>query len=125
MIRAGYGRYTAGKDQQDKYFIQNYNNAKANGLKVGVYHYSYATTVEGAKAEAEFCLNILNGRQIDLPVAFDIEDPRHSGLSQQLITDMIVAFCETIKAGGYQPMVYSYASFINNNIDYSLSLIHI
>lgn len=119
MIRAGYGRYTAGKDQQDKYFIQNYNNAKANGLKVGVYHYSYATTVEGAKAEAEFCLNILNGRQLDLPVAFDIEDPRHSGLSQQLITDMIVAFCETIKAGGYQPMVYSYASFINNNIDYS------
>ena len=119
MIRAGYGRYTAGKDQQDKYFVQNYNNAKANGLKVGVYHYSYATTVEGAKAEAEFCLNILNGRQLDLPVAFDIEDPRHSGLSQQLITDMIVAFCETIKAGGYQPMVYSYASFINNNIDYS------
>ena len=43
ILRVGYGRYD---NQKDKTFEQNYKNAKAVGMSVGVYHYSYAKTVE-------------------------------------------------------------------------------
>ena len=49
MIRSSYGW---GKDQQDRYFEENYKGAKSVGIPVGCYHYSYAHTVEEAKAQA-------------------------------------------------------------------------
>lgn len=45
IIRAGFGKYTS---QKDPYFEQNYKNAKAAGLDVGVYWYSYATSTADA-----------------------------------------------------------------------------
>ena len=49
IIRAGYGRVPS---QKDRYFDQNYANAKAAGVPIGAYWYAYATNTDGALQEA-------------------------------------------------------------------------
>lgn len=71
IIRAGYGKLTS---QKDKYFEQNYSRAKAAGLHVGAYWYSYAQSADDAKKEAQTCISVLKGKQFDYPVYFDIEE---------------------------------------------------
>ena len=58
MIRAGFG-WEEIDDQTDASLVQNVTGAKQAGLPFGLYHYSYADTVEEAKKEAEFLLDIL------------------------------------------------------------------
>ena len=115
MIRTGYGS-EAWDQQTDKYFEANYSGAKANGIKVGVYHYSYATSVSMASDEADFCLHILNGRQLDYPVAYDVEDKSQLGLSTDTLGQMVQAFCSKIQAAGYKTVVYSYYNFYNAHL---------
>ena len=65
IIRDGFGQDI--EKQIDVKFMQNYRNAKENGLYVGVYHYCYAKTPELARGEAKFCLkNIINIFQLHL-----------------------------------------------------------
>ena len=117
MIRDGWGY--SGDGAVDKKFTANYEKAKAVGLPVGAYHFSYASSADEARREAEYCLSILGGRQFDLPIAFDAESNQLSIQSRDQITDCIVAFCDTIKAAGYQPMVYASRSWFDSKIDYS------
>ena len=71
ILRAGFGRYTSQKDPQ---FERNYAGAKAAGIPVGVYWYSYAKSAEEAREEAKACLQVLQGKQFEFPIYFDIED---------------------------------------------------
>ena len=48
--------------------------AKAAGLKVGAYWYSYAASVEDAKAEAQTCINAIKGKTFEYPIYFDLEE---------------------------------------------------
>lgn len=73
IIRAGYGREAA---QEDPYFRANYDRARAAGLKVGAYWYSYAIDEADARQEASACLTVLGGRGLDLPLFFDQEETR-------------------------------------------------
>ena len=70
ILRAGYGNTAA---QADPYFAANYEGAKAAGLKVGAYWYSYASGPDDADSEAAACLQVLAGRKLDLPLFFDQE----------------------------------------------------
>ncbi len=129
MIRTGYGSDDWVK-QKDAYFEQNYAGARANGIKVGAYHYSYATTPEEAREEAQMALHILNGRPLDYPLAFDIEDKCHAGLSAAQIAAIVNAFCSTVEAAGYDTAVYSYSNFVKSKLtdpslgDYDLWIAH-
>ena len=114
MIRSGYGREIS---QIDDYFEQNYAGAVANDIPVGIYYYSYADSSEDAVREAQVCLQILNGRPVNLPVAYDIEDPSQDWMSKEMLTDIAIAFCDEIKAAGYQPMIYCNPTFIQNRLD--------
>ena len=105
--------YGNGELYTDDNFIKNIEGAKAAGLRVGAYFFSQAITADEAKAEAKFVLDLLDGRELDLPVFFDWErisgdDARTDGLDNETLTDCAVAFCETIKAAGYEPGVYIY-----------------
>ena len=112
IIREGYGK----KDpkQVDKKFKQNIEGAKAVGIPVGVYHYSYADSVEDAKAEAKFCLENIKGYQLEYPVVYDIEDKEQLKLSDRVRTDMCKAFCEEIENAGYYAMIYCNPNWLNN-----------
>lgn len=100
IIRAGFGRETYQKDAQ---FEEHYRKAKAAGLKVGVYWFSYAYSVAEAKKEASACLYCLNGRKLDLPVFYDLELGSQTKLGKDTLTAMAVAFCECIKVHAIQP----------------------
>ena len=112
MIREGYGKESP--SQVDKRFEENYKNAKAVGVPVGVYHYSYADSVEDAKKEAEFCLKNIAGKQLEYPVAFDIEDKEQLKLSRRQRTDICKAFCEEIEKAGYYAMIYCNLNWYKN-----------
>lgn len=115
IIRAGYGRETY---QKDKYFEQNYKNAKAVGLKVGAYWYSYADGVEDAKKEAKACLACIKGKKFDLPVYFDLEDASQTHLGKSTLTKMAEVFCEAIKKNGFIPGVYANLNWFKNYLNY-------
>ena len=53
---------TRSKGAVDPYFHKNIQNAAANGIKVGVYIYSLATTTDMAVQEADFVLNLFRIR---------------------------------------------------------------
>lgn len=97
----------------DEQFEINYQGAKAAGLKVGVYHVCCCRTVEDARREAEYCLKILNGRELDYPVAYDMEMPGNFAGGKKNTTAMAKAFCDRIRNAGYTPMIYSSASYLN------------
>lgn len=117
MIRTGYGGDVEDWNAQiDPYFEANYTGATNAGIKVGVYHYSYATSISMAENEANYCLHILNGRKLDYPVAYDVEDPKQSNISAQTMAQIVQTFCSKIEQAGYKTIVYSYVTFYNSKL---------
>ena len=98
IIRAGYGKSRSGID---KAFVVNYDNATAVGLDVGVYWYSYAGSKADAAAEAKRCLAVLDGRELNFPVFFDVEERAQLQRGAQFVGGIIEEFCRTIEKGGY------------------------
>jgi lysozyme len=119
MIRLGYRGYEYGSLNRDDLFETHYAGAKAAGLKIGVYFYSEALSEQEAADEATFIKDVLNGRALDLPVAFDTEDCSHrtAGLSRQTYTNICRAFCRKISSYGYTPQIYTYLSYSRNYLD--------
>lgn len=66
-IRVGAGEYT------DEYFAENYERAKAAGLKIGFYHYVTARSVEEGRRQARFFASLAAGREPDMRFAMDFE----------------------------------------------------
>ncbi|MDE5908156.1 MAG: hypothetical protein K2H52_05370 [Lachnospiraceae bacterium] len=95
------------KSGVDPQFAANITGAQAAGLKTGIYLYSYATTPEQAANEANLVLQWIEPYTVNYPIVFDIEDKCHKNLTEQQLIDIINAFCTTIDAAGYYPMVYS------------------
>ncbi len=73
-IRVGYRGYQSGLLFTDKRFESNYNKAKEAGLKIGVYFVSSATDSLEVKEEIDFVIKKLQNKEIDLPVALDLEE---------------------------------------------------
>ncbi len=113
IIRAGYGKEL---DQKDLKFDVNVKGAQAVGIPCGAYWYSYATTVEGAKKEAETCYQCIKNYQFKYPIFFDIEDPSQMSLSAAQISAIIETFCMTLRDKGYYVGLYSYANLLNTKV---------
>ena len=123
IIRAGNRGYgEAGNMVEDPYFVQNMNGAIANGIKVGVYYYSQAITVEEAIQEAEATLRMIQDNgfagKLSLPIVIDTEAAggRADSMTKEQRTTVVKAFCERIKQAGYTPMVYANKSWLKNNL---------
>ena len=65
-IRVGAGEYT------DEYFAENYERAKAAGLKIGFYHYVTARSVDEGRRQARFFASLAAGEP-DMRLAMDFE----------------------------------------------------
>lgn len=115
ILRDGYGLDAPG--QKDKRFDEYYAKAKAVGLLVGAYHYSYAKDVDGAVAEAKHMLKNCKGKSFELPLYYDIEDKIQQRLSKKTCTAMVQAFCDTIEHAGGWAGVYSYDSFFVDKLE--------
>lgn len=110
IIRAGYGRL---ESQKDIKFEANYQGCKDNNIPCGAYWYSYATTVDDIKAEANVFLETIKGKKFEYPVYLDIEEKSQANLSSTTINNMIKAFCTILEDNGYFVGVYSYDSFFS------------
>ncbi len=104
----------------DKFFANNIIAATKNNIPCGVYVYSYATTPEMAKKEAELALHSISPYKITLPVVYDIEDKAQHNLTNAQRTNLIVAFCSAVQAVGYKAGVYSSLSWFNSMFDLKL-----
>ena len=114
VIRAGYGRELS---QKDKQFERNYAGAKAVGIQVGAYWYSYANSVERGEQEARTCLKVLEGKRFELPIFFDQEYEKSIlALSNKTRTDIVLKFLETVKGAGRKVGLYSSTNFIIANL---------
>lgn len=103
IIRAGYGRYI---NQKDPYFEQNYTRAKAAGLNVGAYWYSYAASIADANAEAAVCIEAIKGKQFEYPIFFDLEENSQFAKGKAFCSDLVVAFCGALEKAGYFAGLY-------------------
>lgn len=112
ILRAGFSNTC------DKTFERNYAAAKAAGLDVGAYLYSYAATTEAAALEAESCKDWLAGKQFEYPIYFDLEDPEvHGGLSAATLTAIAETFLASLCADGWLVGLYSCRSWLEGKID--------
>lgn len=118
IIRCSLG-WTDGNvmERRDKRFQDNVFGCEMNGIPYGLYHYSYCLKPENEQKEAEFVLRNIEGSFPTLGVWYDIEDNAQIPLGKKKLTAMAKVFCDTLKAGGREPGVYSYKSFLENYLD--------
>lgn len=122
IIRLGYRGMNEGTLELDPYYEANIKGANEAGVDVGVYFFSQATTIEEAIEEADMVLEYIRDYKITYPVIFDTEvvttyNARANNLPRDLRTDICIAFCETIKAAGYRPMIYANTRWMILGID--------
>lgn len=117
IIRAGYGRHTSQKDVQ---FENHYAGAKAAGIPVGAYWYSYATTPSEARLEAQICMDVIKGKTFEFPIYFDLEEQSAFNTGRTNCTEMVKAFCGELEANGYFAGLYMsrgpFVSYIDSSI---------
>ena len=99
IIRAGYGREIT---QKDNCFERNYENAKAAGLDVGAYWYSYADSTEDAVREAKACMEVIKGKKFEYPIYFDLEEQSQFAKGKNFCDSVIKAFCGELEKNGYK-----------------------
>lgn len=106
VLRAGYGMYA---HQKDARFEEYYAGARAAGLPVGAYWFSYAKTAAEARREAQVCLEILAGRALQMPLYFDQEE---SSIPAAVRTACALAFLGYIRANSrYKAGYYTYTAY--------------
>lgn len=96
-------------------FAYNFAEAAAQELPIGVYNYSYATSIAKAQADAKKVLETLHGRELSYKVWLDVEDACQKGLERQLI-ELINEYKAVIEENGYEFGVYTGLSFYNSYI---------
>ncbi len=112
MVRLAYRGWGAeGMIREDQRGLENLDAAATAGLQVGVYFFSQAISVEEAIEEARFVLQLLDGRELDMPVVFDwetvsSEEARTANMNAATLNACALAFCREVEAAGYTPMVY-------------------
>ena len=113
IIRAGYGREVS---QKDNCFERNYENAKAAGLDVGAYWYSYADSAEDAVREAKACMEVIKGKKFEYPIYFDLEEQSQFAKGKNFCDSIIKAFCGELEKNGYKAGLYCSTYYLNNYV---------
>ena len=120
IIRCAYQNGN-GANYTDAQFANNYAQAKAAGLKVGVYIYTEAINTTEAKNQAAYVKNLLAGKSLDLPVVFDYENclsrVSKNGITRAQGASIATAFLSAIKSYGYEPMLYTGPGFEKSHIN--------
>ena len=114
IIRLGYGKQI---NQKDNCFEKHFEGLKNAGIKIGAYLYSYAYVKEGAKLEAENTLKIIQGKQFDLPIFYDMEESKQANLGKDTLTEMANEWCRIIKNAGYKAGVYANLNWFKNYLN--------
>lgn len=101
----------------DPTFEDNYANAKAAGLDVGVYYYTNAITEKLVDEELAALRQALRGKELTLPVALDMEDKTLAVLMPNDLTNLAAYHLEQIEKMGFFAQLYTYTSYANVHLD--------
>lgn len=101
----------------DPTFETNYRNARAAGLDVGVYYYTYATSEAMADAELALLRQAVYGKELTLPVAVDLESPNLVGMPYGDLSNLAAYHLEQIEKMGFFAQLYTYTSYANAHLD--------
>lgn len=106
ILRCGYGQDIASQD--DEFFERNAKACEELSIPYGVYLYSYATSEEGAKGEAQHTLRLLKGKKLSYPVFYDLEDANTTGkCSNAEILKIAKAYVSALEKEGYKVGIYA------------------
>lgn len=94
-IEVVYIKASQGSNIKDPYVDINYENAKANGLKVGFYHFLTATNTEEAEQEAQFFASVISGKEADCKLVMDYEV--FGGVSVEESNNIAQVFLESVR----------------------------
>ena len=115
IARIGYA--DGGLKYPDSTFEHNYKNANTAKLRVGAYFYSNARNAAEGRAEAKYCLDLLQGKALSMPLFIDMEDNDTSGTASKAnLAAACKVFCEEIEKAGYIAGVYASTSWFTGKI---------
>lgn len=130
ILRVGYQKGFDGEYKIDPYFENNIKKLNELNIPVGVYFYTYATTLEEARKQALWVIDKIKDYNISLPVVFDFESWSYFPtlkLSIYDINEVARTFLNTIKDNGYSAMNYGskyYLEYIWDIDEYPVWLAH-
>lgn len=101
ILRAG---TSGGKDAM---FEEYYAGAKAAGLWVGSYIYTYAVTHEEMVADARQFAGWLSGKEFEMPVYVDVETAQQAALPEGELLELVQTFRSYMTNLGYFCGVYT------------------
>lgn len=101
----------------DPTFETNYRNAKAAGLDVGVYYYTYATSEAMADAELSLLRQAVYGKEFSLPVCVDVEENKLKQLSTLDLSNLVAYALEQVEKMGFYAQLYTYTHYSNMELD--------
>lgn len=120
LLRAGYGSANRYPEQCDARFEEHYQKAKAAGLGVGAYWYSYASNADMAADEAASFITALKGKQFDYPVYIDLEeDDIARKLGKAKYSDVAAKILSTVERNGYWVGIYTSLHYLTSCLDMS------
>lgn len=111
ILRAGYST------TKDKVFEEHYKGCTEQGIEVGAYWFSYATTTKEAKAEAKAFLKAVKSKKFGYPLYMDVESAEMRKLSKKELTNIITAFAKVIEDAGYYFGVYTNLDWYEHLVD--------
>lgn len=136
IVRVACAGWSTGNVFADKYYEKNIKNAKKQGIKVGAYIYSQATTKAEARTEANYIVKKLKPLKsyINMPVVWDMESPKtysygsstyktywgKKAPSKATNAANWKEFAKIIKNAGYTPMFYSYTYWVDSHMTMSV-----
>jgi GH25 family lysozyme M1 (1,4-beta-N-acetylmuramidase) len=95
----------------DPTFETNYRNARAAGLDVGIYYYTYATSEAMADAELALLRQAVYGKEFSLPVCVDVEENKLKQLSTLDLSNLVAYALEQVEKMGFYAQLYTYTGY--------------
>jgi GH25 family lysozyme M1 (1,4-beta-N-acetylmuramidase) len=95
----------------DPTFERNYRNARAAGLDVGVYYYTYATSEAMADAELALVRQAVYGKELTMPLAVDVEENKLKPMSTLDLTNLTAYALEQVEKMGFYAQLYTYTGY--------------
>ncbi len=98
-------------------FEMDYAGARAAGLEVGAYFYTYSTTVSGISKDADMLLLWLEGKKFEYPIYLDLEDPSLVSLGKNHLSSMCETFLCKLQQNGYYAGLYTNHMWLTTILD--------
>lgn len=115
IVRLGY--IGNNENKKDTQFERNFSECKRLGIPVGVYVYNYVKNVDRIKTCANWVVDELRGKELDLPVYIDMEEEKIAYLGKGNLTDLVIAFNTIIESSGRWAGVYANRNWYDNYLN--------